>query len=78
MTTKIEDHLLDANSTELAHSYFKQKNYYKYLTIIWSIVFTLTMVVIVYCAVKVVTDNYEIRNALMNILSIVTFFIPTI
>lgn len=80
LTTKIETHLLDANSTGLAHSYLKEKNYYKYPTIIWSTVFTLTMIVIVYYAVKKVTDTYtyEIRNALMNILSRVTFSLPTI
>ena len=78
LTTKIEKHPLDANSTGLAHSYFKEKNYYKYPTIIWSTVFTLTMIVIVYYAVKIVTDTYEIRNALMNTLSRVTFSLPTI
>ena len=78
LTTKIEKHPLDANSTGLVHSYFKEKNYYKYLTIIWSTVFTLTMIVIVYYAVKIVTDTYEIRNALMNTLSRVTFSLPKI
>lgn len=78
MTAKIEGLLPGATSAGLAKSYHDQKNSYKWPNIIWSAVFTLTMIGMVYYAIKTVTDSTDIGNAFMNILSRAPFFIPTI
>ncbi|MFD2543752.1 hypothetical protein ACFSSB_15605 [Lacinutrix gracilariae] len=78
LTTKIEGLLPGATSAGLAKSYFDQKNSYKWPNIIWSAVFALTMVGMVYYAVQTVTESSDIGTAFRNILSRAPFFIPTI
>jgi uncharacterized protein YoxC len=78
LSTKIEGLLPGATSAGLAQSYFEQKKSYKTPNIIWSAVFTLTMIGMVYYAIKTVNDSADIGNAFMNILSRAPFFIPTI
>lgn len=78
LSTKIEGLLPGATSAGLAKSYFDQKNSYKWPNIIWSGVFTLTMVGMVYYAVLTIKDSTGVSNAFMNILSRAPFFIPTI
>lgn len=78
LTAKIEGLLPGATSAGLAKSYFEQKNSYKWPNIIWSAIFTLTMIGMVYYAVKTVSESSDIGNAFMNILSRAPFFIPTI
>jgi len=78
LSTKIEGLLPGATSAGLAKSYFDQKNSYKWPNIIWSAVFTFTMIGMVYYAIQTVSDSNDIGSALMNILSRAPFFIPTI
>ncbi len=78
LSTKIEGLLPGATSAGLAKSYFDQKNSYKWPNVIWSGVFTLTMVGMVYYAVLTIKDSTGLSNAFMNILSRAPFFIPTI
>jgi hypothetical protein len=78
LTTKIEGLLPGATSAGLAKSYFDQKNSYKWPNIIWSAVFALTMVGMVYYAVQTFTESSDIGTAFRNILSRAPFFIPTI
>lgn len=78
LSSKIEGLLPGATSAGLAKSYYDQKNSYKWPNIIWSAVFTLTMVGMVYYAIKTVNNSTDIGNAFMNILSRAPFFIPTI
>ena len=78
LTTKIEGLLPGATSAGLAKSYFDQKNSYKWPNIIWSAVFGLTMVGMVYYAIHTISKSTDIGNVFMNILSRAPFFIPTI
>jgi hypothetical protein len=78
LSKKIEGLLPGATSAGLAKSYHDQKNSYKTPNIIWSLIFTATMVGMVYYAIKVVSDSDDVGNALLNILSRTPFFIPTI
>jgi uncharacterized protein YoxC len=78
LTSKIEGLLPGATSAGLAKSYYDQKNSYKWPNIIWSAVFALTMVGMVYYAIDTVAESSDIGNAFMNILSRAPFFIPTI
>lgn len=78
LSSKIEGLLPGATSAGLAKSYYDQKNSYKWPNIIWSAVFTLTMVGMVYYAIKTVNNSTDLGNAFMNILSRAPFFIPTI
>ncbi|MFD1162072.1 hypothetical protein [Hwangdonia seohaensis] len=78
LSYKIEGLLPGATSAGLAKSYYDQKRSYKTPNVIWSAVFTLTMIGMVYYAIQTVNDSSDIGNAFMNILSRAPFFIPTI
>ncbi|MER3373976.1 MAG: hypothetical protein RIM83_05000 [Allomuricauda sp.] len=78
LTAKIEGLLPGATSAGLAKSYYDQKNSYKLPNFIWSAVFTLTMIGMVYYAIQTLTESADIGSAFMNILSRAPFFIPTI
>lgn len=78
LTTKIEDLLPGATSAGLAKSYYDQKNSYKWPNIIWSAVFALTMIGMVYYAIQTISESTDLGNVFMNILSRAPFFIPTI
>lgn len=78
LTTKIEGLLPGATSAGLAKSYYDQKTSYKWPNIIWSTIFTLTMIGMVCYAIKTINESADIGNAFMNILSRAPFFIPTI
>jgi len=78
LSTKIEALLPGATSAGLAKSYYDQKKSYQTPNIIWSIVFTATMVGMVYYAVQTVSDSSDLGSAFRNILSRAPFFIPTI
>lgn len=78
LTAKIEGLLPGATSAGLAKSYFDQKNSYKWPNIIWSVVFALTMLGMVYYAIHTISESTDIGNVFMNILSRAPFFIPTI
>ncbi|MEQ8715953.1 MAG: hypothetical protein RIC80_23265 [Cyclobacteriaceae bacterium] len=78
LSIKIEGLLPGATSTGLAKSYFDQKNSYRWPNFIWSSVFTITMVGMVYYAIQTVSASQDIGSAFMNILSRAPFFIPTI
>ena len=78
LATKIEGLLPGATSAGLAKSYYDQKKSYKTPNIIWSIVFIVTMVGMVYYAVQTLNESTDLSSSIRNILSRAPFFIPTI
>jgi len=78
LSKKIEGLLPGATSAGLAKSYYDQKKSYQIPNIIWSIVFTGTMVGMVYYAVQTVNESVDLASSFRNILSRAPFFIPTI
>lgn len=78
LSTKIEGLLPGATSTGLAKSYHDQKESYKNPNIIWSFVFTGTMIGMVIYAILTLSKSPDLSTAFMNILTRSPFFIPTI